>query len=179
MLFRSVAQLLGIPLTSTVKSIVLSVEQSEGEREIWLLLVRGDHELNEVKAGKLAGLSGFRFASEAEILEYFGCEPGYLGPVNTLKPVKLIVDDTVAMMSDFVCGANQAGFHWVGVNWGRDLPEPLTADLRNVREGDPSPDGKGRLSICRGIEVGHVFYLGTRYAEPIDRKSTRLNSSHT
>ena len=168
---EDVASYLKIDLAQTVKSLVLAVDPEEGasgeNAQIYLLLLRGDHELNEVKAGKLAGLSGFRFASEAEILEYFGCEPGYLGPVNTLKPVKLIVDDTVAMMSDFVCGANQAGFHWVGVNWGRDLPEPLTADLRNVREGDPSPDGKGRLSICRGIEVGHVFYLGTRYAEPM------------
>ena len=129
--------------------------------------MRGDHDLNEVKAGKVPGLSGFRFANEAEILATFGCEPGYLGPVQTVAPVKLVVDETVASMSDFVCGANKAGYHLSGVNWGRDLAEPLVADLRNVREGDPSPDGKGFLSICRGIEVGHVFYLGTRYAEPM------------
>jgi prolyl-tRNA synthetase len=129
------------------------------------LLVRGDHDLNEIKAGKVPGLKGFRFATEAEILDTFGCPPGYLGPLNTRKPVKLVVDRTVARMSDFVCGANQPDHHFTGVNWGRDLPEPEVADLRNVRAGDPSPDGKGVLSIERGIEVGHVFYLGTKYSE--------------
>ncbi|NCW19439.1 MAG: proline--tRNA ligase, partial [Betaproteobacteria bacterium] len=168
---EDVAAYLKLALQKTVKSLVLAVDSElEGESaqaEIYLLLLRGDHDLNEVKAGKLPGLSGFRFASEAEIVSHFGCEPGYLGPINTLKPVKLIADHTVGRMSDFVCGANQAGFHLTGVNWGRDLPEPMLADLRNVREGDPSPDGKGRLMLCRGIEVGHVFYLGTRYAEPM------------
>ena len=168
---EDVATYLKIALEKTVKSLVLAVDIDDasggGTAAIYLLLVRGDHDLNEVKAAKLAGLSGFRFASEAEILDYFGCEPGYLGPLNTRKPVNLIVDETVARMSDFVCGANKAGFHLRGVNWGRDLPEPNVADLRNVREGDPSPDGKGLISLCRGIEVGHVFYLGTRYAEPM------------
>ncbi len=168
-----VAALLGLPLTQTVKSIVLSVERDEGRREIWLLLLRGDHELNEVKAGKLPGIGPFRFASDSEIAEHFGCKPGYLGPIGTAKPVKLIADRTVAAMSDFVCGANDAGFHYTGANWGRDLPEPEVADIRNVVAGDPSPDGKGVLEIQRGIEVGHVFQLGTRYSE--DMKATYLD----
>ena len=168
---EDVAAYLNIDIKKTVKCLVLAVDREDtsgaAEADIYLLLVRGDHDLNEVKAGKVPGLSGFRFANEAEILATFGCEPGYLGPVQTVAPVKLVVDETVASMSDFVCGANKAGYHLSGVNWGRDLAEPLVADLRNVREGDPSPDGKGFLSICRGIEVGHVFYLGTRYAEPM------------
>jgi prolyl-tRNA synthetase len=134
---------------------------------VWLLLVRGDHDLNEVKTGKVPGLKdGWRFATVAEIEDHFGCKPGYLGPVGTKKPVKVIADRTVANMADFVCGANEADFHLTGVNWGRDLPEPdLVADIRNVVAGDPSPDGKGVLAIQRGIEVGHVFYLGTKYSQ--------------
>ncbi|MCM0045785.1 MAG: proline--tRNA ligase [Burkholderiaceae bacterium] len=170
---EDVAALLGLPLTQTVKSIVLSVEKDEGAREIWLLLLRGDHELNEVKAGKLPGIGPFRFASEAEIAEHFGCKPGYLGPIGTARPVKIVADRTVAAMSDFVCGANDAGFHYTGANWGRDLPEPVVADIRNVVAGDPSPDGRGVLEIQRGIEVGHVFQLGTRYSE--DMKATYLD----
>ncbi|MCE2831500.1 MAG: proline--tRNA ligase [Oxalobacteraceae bacterium] len=170
---EDVAQLLGLPLTQTVKSIVLSVEQDEGRREIWLLLLRGDHELNEVKASKLPGIGPFRFASEAEILEHFGCKPGYLGAIVTAKPVKVVADRSVALMSDFVCGANEEGFHYTGANWGRDLPEPLVADIRNVVAGDPSPDGKGVLEIQRGIEVGHVFQLGTRYSA--DMKASYLD----
>ena len=170
---EDVAQLLGLPLTQTVKSIVLSVEREEGRREIWLLLVRGDHELNEVKASKLPGIGPFRFASETEILEHFGCKPGYLGAIGTAKPVKVVADRSVALMSDFVCGANEEGFHYTGANWGRDLPEPLVADIRNVVAGDPSPDGKGVLEIQRGIEVGHVFQLGTRYSE--DMKASYLD----
>ena len=168
-----VAQLLGLPLTQTVKSVVLSAEKDEGPREIWLLLVRGDHELNEVKAGKLAGSGAFRFASDTEILEHFGTPPGYIGPINVGASVKIAADRTVAAMSDFVCGANAEGFHYTGVNWGRDLPEPLVADLRNVVAGDLSPDGKGVLEVQRGIEVGHVFQLGTRYSE--DMKATYLD----
>jgi prolyl-tRNA synthetase len=130
------------------------------------LLVRGDHDMNEIKVGKLPGLkAGFRFATVAEIEDHFGTKPGYLGPIGLKKPVKLIADRTVANMSDFVCGANDAGFHYTGVNWGRDLPEPdLIADIRNAVAGDPSPDGQGVLAIQRGIEVGHVFYLGTKYS---------------
>jgi prolyl-tRNA synthetase len=168
-----VAALLGQPLTQTVKSIVLSVEKHDGAREIWLLLLRGDHELNEVKASKLPGIGPFRFASEAEIVEHFGCKPGYLGAIGTAKPVKVVADRSVAIMSDFVCGANEEGFHYTGANWGRDLPEPMVADIRNVVAGDPSPDGKGTLEIQRGIEVGHVFQLGTRYSA--DMKATYLD----
>jgi prolyl-tRNA synthetase len=165
-----VADLLGLPLTRTVKSIVLTVERRDDKGQVvaaetWLLLVRGDHELNEVKAGKVAGLKeGFRFASDAEIRAAFGCKPGYLGPIATKLPVTVVADRTVANMSDFVCGANEEDYHLTGVNWGRDLPEPIVADIRSVVAGDPSPDGQGVLAIQRGIEVGHVF-AGLPYAE--------------
>ena len=121
---EDVAKLLGLPLEKTIKSIVLATDGDKGKVDIWLLLLRGDHELNEIKAGKLPGLAGFRFATESEIVEYFGCKPGYLGPVKTAKPVHVIADRTVANMADFVCGANKEDFHIQGVNWGRDLPEP-------------------------------------------------------
>jgi len=172
---EDVAELLKVPLATTVKSLVLATDDLDDKGKpagvtVWLLLVRGDHTLNEVKAGKLPGLkSGFRFATEAEILEHFGCKPGYLGPIGLKKPVKVIADRTVAHMADFICGANDADFHFTGVNWGRDLPEPdLVADIRNVIEGDPSPDGGGVLAIQRGIEVGHVFYLGTKYSKAMN-----------
>ena len=168
---EDVAALLGLPLTQTVKSLVLATDERNEKGDVtgstvWLLLVRGDHELNEVKAGKVEGLKGgFRFATGAEIEAHFGCKPGYLGPIGLVKPVKVIADRTVALMSDFVCGANAVDFHYTGANWGRDLPEPdLVADIRNVVAGEPSPDGKGVLAIQRGIEVGHVFYLGTKYS---------------
>ena len=164
---EDVAKLLGLPLTQTVKSIVLAVESEAGVK-IFLLLVRGDHDLNEVKASKVPGLTEFRFATEAEIIEHFGTPPGYLGPIHLKKPVTVVADRTVANMHDFVCGANQEGHHMTGVNWGRDLPEPLVADIRNVISGDASPDGQGTLEICRGIEVGHVFQLGTRYSEAMN-----------
>lgn len=171
---EDVAALLGLPLSRTVKSVVLAAD-NDGSKEIWLLLLRGDHELNEVKAGKIPGLSNFRFASEAEIVECFGTKPGYLGPIGTRKPVKLVADRSVIQMSDFVCGANEENSHFTGANWGRDIPEPIVADIRNVIAGDPSPDGKGALSIQRGIEVGHVFQLGTRYSE--DMKATYLDET--
>ncbi|MEK9775155.1 MAG: proline--tRNA ligase [Quisquiliibacterium sp.] len=184
---EDVAQLLGLPLSRTVKSLVLAVDEREpikgGAQDIsapgrvvgtklWLLLVRGDHDLNEVKAGKVPGLKGFRFATEAEILQHFGCPPGYLGPIGTKLPVQVVADRTVANMSDFVCGANELDFHYTGVNWDRDIALALSthgvqmqvADIRNVLPGDPSPDGRGTLAIQRGIEVGHVFYLGTKYS---------------
>ena len=158
---EDVAEFLGLPLARTVKSIVLAVDRDEtagAAAEIWLVLIRGDHELNEIKVGKVPGLdAGFRFATPAEIVDHFGCNPGYLGPINTRKPVRLVADRTVAHMSDFVSGANEENFHYTGVNWGRDVAEPIVADVRNVRAGDPSPDGKGVLAIQRGIEVGHVF----------------------
>ena len=169
-----VATLLGLPLQSTVKSLVLTVDAAT-PKSVWLLLLRGDHELNEIKASRIPGLENFRFASEAEIVEYFGTKPGYLGPIGTAKPVNVIADRSVAAMSDFVCGANEEDFHYVGVNWGRDLPVPVVHDLRNVVEGDPSPDGEGTLAIQRGIEVGHVFQLGTRYSE--DMKATYLDEN--
>ncbi|KDC56135.1 proline--tRNA ligase [Bordetella bronchiseptica] len=173
---EDVAKLLGLPLARTIKSIVLAVDQPEGPAQVWLLLLRGDHELNEIKAGKLPGLAGFRFATEAEIVDHFGCKPGYLGPIKTARPVHVVADRTVANMADFVCGANREDYHYQGANWGRDLPEPeLVADLRNVVEGDPAPDGKGALSIQRGIEVGHVFFLGTKYSEAL--KATFLDDN--
>ncbi|HYD80617.1 MAG TPA: proline--tRNA ligase [Paucimonas sp.] len=171
---EDVAAFLGLPLTRTVKSIVLAVDKDDGP-EIWLLLLRGDHDLNEVKTSKVPGLASYRFASEAEIVEWFGTKPGYLGPIGTRKPVKVVADRTVAAMSDFVCGANEADYHYTGANWGRDIPEPEIADLRNVVAGDPSPDGKGTLAIQRGIEVGHVFQLGTRYSA--DMQATYLDES--
>ena len=172
---EDVAALLALPLTSTVKSLVLATDELGAAGDVvrttvWLLLVRGDHSLNEVKAGKVPGLkAGFRFATTAEIEDHFGCRPGYLGPVGTRKPVKVVADRSVAAMHDFVCGANEADLHLTGVNWGRDLPEPdLVADIRNVLPGDPSPDGRGVLAIQRGIEVGHVFYLGTKYSKAMN-----------
>jgi prolyl-tRNA synthetase len=162
---EDVAELLGLPLERTIKSLVLAVDVEKGPAQVWLLLVRGDHDLNEIKANKVDGLKGFRFATEEEIVEHFGCKPGYLGPINLKKQVHIVVDRTVAAMSDFVCGANEVDFHFTGVNWGRDLPEATVADIRNVKVGDPSPDGKGVLDIQRGIEVGHVFYLGTKYSQ--------------
>ena len=170
-----VAALLGVPLATTVKSLVLATDSlnEAGEpvkSQVWLLLLRGDHDMNEVKVNKVPGLSaGFRFASVPEIEEHFGCRPGYLGPIGVKKPVKLVVDRDVAVMADWICGANEPDFHVTGVNWGRDLPEPdVVADLRNVVEGDASPDGKGLLAIERGIEVGHVFYLGTKYSKAMN-----------
>lgn len=172
---EDVAALLDLPLQRTVKSLVLATDERNAAGDvaattIWLLLVRGDHALNEVKAGKVPGLAGgFRFATASEIEDHFGTKPGYLGPIGTRKPVKVVADRTVAAMSDFVCGANDADFHYTGVNWGRDLPEPaVVADIRNVLEGDPSPDGKGALAIQRGIEVGHVFFLGSKYSEAMN-----------
>ena len=162
---EAVAEYLNIPLERTIKSIILATENEGAEPTIWLLMLRGDHDLNEVKVGKLPGLAGFRFATEAEIVEWFGTPPGYLGPIGTKKPIKVVADRTVANMSDFVVGSNELDYHTTGVNWGRDLPEPVVADIRNVRPGDPSPDGKGTIEICRGIEVGHVFQLGTKYSE--------------
>ena len=172
---EQVAELLGLPLSRTVKSVVLASEDMDENGKpagvtVWLMLVRGDHALNDVKTGKIDGLkSGFRFATEAEILDHFGCKPGYLGPIGLRKPVRIVADRTVANMADFVCGANAEDFHYTGVNWGRDLPAPeLVADIRNVVEGDPSPDGAGVLAIQRGIEVGHVFYLGTKYSKSMN-----------
>ena len=169
-----VAEYLGIDLLRCVKSVVLAADRTDEKGDplpakIVLVLLRADHELNEVKAGHLPELKeGFRFATDEEIVATFGSKPGYLGPVGVSEDVAVYADRTVADMSDFCCGANEEGFHLTGVNFGRDLPEPQAADLRNVVEGDRSPDGKGTLKLQRGIEVGHVFYLGTKYSEALN-----------
>lgn len=173
---EAVAALLGIPLQRTVKSIALV-----GDAGVWggsgfvLALVRGDHTVNEIKLAKIKGLADYRLATEEEIREHLGASPGFLGPVAPKRPIAVIADRTVAAMADMVVGANADGYHLAGVNFGRDLPEPaLIADIRNVLEGEPSPDGKGRIRLARGIEVGHVFQLGSKYAEAMG--ATVLNA---
>jgi prolyl-tRNA synthetase len=169
-----VAELLGLPLQNTVKSLVLATDAKNDKGEVvktqvWLLLLRGDHDMNEVKVGKLAGLTDFRFATVPEIEAHFGCQPGYLGPIGLKLPVKLVVDREVAVMTDWICGANEPDFHMTGVNWTRDLPAPeIVADIRNVVAGDASPDGRGVLAIERGIEIGHIFVLGTKYSKAMN-----------
>ena len=172
---EDVAQFLKMDLIRTIKSLVLAVDQETGPAKLFMVLLRGDHELNEIKVNKIAGLGAFRFATDAEIQVACGSPVGYLGPVGLPTSVQVIADRTVANMSDFVCGANAEGFHLTGVNWGRDVPEPLVADVRNAVLGDPSPYGKGTVEICRGIEVGHVFQLGTRYSEAM--KCTYLDEN--
>jgi prolyl-tRNA synthetase len=176
-----VANYLKLPLENSLKSLVVATDERNDKGEIiksrvWLLLIRGDRSMNEIKVAKVPGLAGFRFATLPEIDEHFGCEPGYLGPVGLKKPLSVVVDREVAVMSDWVCGANVADYHLSGVNWGRDLPEPdVVADLRNVVEGDLSPDGKGALAIERGIEIGHVFYLGTKYSRAMNATFLDVN----
>jgi prolyl-tRNA synthetase len=166
---EDVAALLGLPLQRTVKAIAVMHDEA-----FHLLLVRGDHDLNEIKTQKIPGLDPFRFATDAEIVRHLGCRAGYIGPAGIDPAIRVIADRSVAPMSDFVCGANEEGFHLTGVNFGRDLPEPaLVADIRNVVPGDPSPDGKGTLDIVRGIEVGHIFQLRTKYSEAM--KATFLD----
>ena len=166
---EDVSALLHLPLSQSVKALAVMSED-----RLFMLLVRGDHQLNEVKAAKLPGLDPFRFATDKEIEARIGCRPGYIGPAGVPAAVMVIADRSVAVMSDFVCGANEAGFHLTGVNFGRDLPEPaLIADIRNAIAGDPSPDGKGTLELCRGIEVGHIFQLRTKYSEAM--KATFLD----
>ncbi|MGG6461949.1 proline--tRNA ligase [Solilutibacter silvestris] len=172
---EDVAALMGIPLQRTAKSVAIVGSDADGNDPFVLALVRGDHMINEIKLAKLVGLGEYRLATEAEILDHLGSEPGFLGPLNAKKPIRVIADRSVAAMSDFVVGANKPGFHIAGVNWGRDLPEPEVADIRNVVAGDPSPDGKGVLQIARGIEVGHVFALGRKYSEAM--KCTVLDAN--
>ena len=163
---EDVAALLGIPLERTVKSVALMGDETTG---FVLALVRGDHVVNEIKLAKLPGLGDYRLATEGEILEHLGSEPGFLGPLSPKKDIHVVADREVAALADFVVGANESGLHITGVNWGRDLPEPaLVADIRNVVAGDVSPDGKGELQLARGIEVGHVFQLGRNYTEAMD-----------
>jgi prolyl-tRNA synthetase len=166
---EEVALMLSLPLTQMVKSLVLATDTPQGP-VMWLLLVRADHVLNEVKVGKLPQLGNqFRFASNTEIETHFGCQAGFIGPLGIPPSITVIADTTVARMANFVCGANAIDHHLTGINWVRDLPEPhAVADIRNVVAGDPSPDGKGTLAIERGIEVGHVFYLGTNYSKPLN-----------
>ncbi|MCW0386563.1 Proline--tRNA ligase [Xanthomonas sacchari] len=160
---EAVAELLGLPLQRTVKSVAVMAGES-----FVLALVRGDHTVNEIKLGKVAGLAGYRMASEAEILAHLGSEPGFLGPLGPRQPIRVVADRDVAALADFVVGANERGFHLAGVNWGRDLPEPdAVADLRNVVEGERAHDG-GEIRLARGIEVGHVFQLGRQYAQALD-----------
>ena len=167
---EDVAALLGIALARTVKSV--AVMSADGA--FVLALVRGDHEVNEIKLGKVTGLADHRMASEAEIAEYLGSEPGFLGPLNPRKAIRIVADREVAALADFVVGANEKGFHIAGVNWGRDLAEPEVADIRNVVAGDRARDG-GELKLARGIEVGHVFQLGRKYAEAL--KATVLDEN--
>jgi prolyl-tRNA synthetase len=176
-----VANYLKLPIENSLKSLVVATDTRDDKGEVvksqvWLLLIRGDRSMNEIKVGKVPGLAGFRFATLAEIDEHFGCEPGYLGPVGLKKPLRIVADREVALMSDWICGANVVDYHLSGVNWGRDLPEPdVIADLRNVVEGDLSPDGKGVLAIERGIEVGHIFYLGTKYSRAMNATFLDVN----
>ncbi|MDX3934263.1 proline--tRNA ligase [Stenotrophomonas sp.] len=159
---EAVAALLGLGLERTVKSIAIMSEAG-----FVLALVRGDHDVNEIKLGKVEGLQGYRMASEAEIATHLGSQPGFLGPLNPAQPIRIVADREVAALADFVVGANEAGFHIAGVNWGRDLPEPEVADIRNAKAGDRAADG-GELKIARGIEVGHVFQLGRQYAQALN-----------
>ena len=172
---EDVAALMGIPLARTVKSVALMGTDADDAPQFVLALVRGDHVVNEIKLAKLPGLADYRLATETEISENLGSEPGFLGPLNPRQPIRIIADRAVAAMADFVIGANKPGFHIAGVNWGRDLPEPETADIRDVVEGDPSPDGRGTLALCRGIEVGHVFALGRTYSQAMGAKVLDAN----
>lgn len=167
---EEVAALMGIALLRTVKSVAVMTNADE----FVLALVRGDHEVNEIKLAKVVGLADYRMASEAEIADYLGSEPGFLGPLNPRKPIRVVADREVAAMADFVVGANEKGQHIAGLNWGRDLAEPEVADIRNVKAGDRARDG-GELKITRGIEVGHVFQLGRKYAEAL--KATVLDEN--
>ena len=158
----------------TLKALIVSAENDEGKTQLYGLMVRGDHELNEVKAQRALGLtSEISFASEEQIKSALNCSPGSIGPVNLDLPI--VVDHSAAQLSDFACGANRDGYHLTGVNWQRDCGDFKVADIRNVLAGDPSPDGKGVLEIKRGIEVGHIFQLGTKYSEAM--KATVLNEN--
>lgn len=173
---NDVVDLLAATIKSSVKAIALISDPIGQKKQFNLLLLRGDHSLNEVKLSKLPGFVSFRFASEAEILQAMQCEPGYIGPVGVASDIRIVADHSVAKMSDFICGANRENYHLTGVNWARDLPEPaLVADIRNVVVGDPSPDGNGSLDLCRGIEVGHIFQLRTKYSEAL--KCTFVDAS--
>ena len=149
--------------------MAIVAEGSDDEKRFALILLRADHELNEIKTSKLEGFADFRFASDAEVQDFLGCKPGFIGPVGVDRnKVQVIADRAVSVMANFICGANEPDHHLVNANFGRDLPEVTIADVRNVIPGDSSPDGKGTLEICRGIEVGHIFQLRTKYAEALN-----------
>ncbi len=157
-----------------LKTLIVSADDNEGNSQLYGLMVRGDHELNEVKAQHALGLATeVTFATEEQIKATLNCSPGSLGPVNLNLP--MVIDHSAAQLSDFTCGANRDGFHLTGVNWQRDCGEYTIADIRNVVAGDASPDGKGVLEIKRGIEVGHIFQLGTKYSEAM--KATVLDEN--
>lgn len=159
-----VCRYLEVPASSVAKTLIVKAEDDKGKAGLIALVLRGDHELNEIKAEKLQGVaSPLTFASEEEVVAALGCSVGSIGPVNLEIPV--IVDHSAAALNDFVCGANKDGYHLCGVNWGRDVKITRQEDIRNVVAGDSSPDGKGVLEIKRGIEVGHIFQLGTKYSE--------------
>lgn len=167
----------GIAIEKTVKTLIVAADE-ENEADFVALLVRGDHQLNELKAEKLPAIaSPLRFATEQEIRDSIGAGPGSLGPVD--MPLPVIIDRSVAMISDFSAGANKDGFHHFGINWERDLALPEVADIRNVQEGDPSPDGQGKITIARGIEVGHIFQLGTKYSEALNATVLDENGKDT
>ena len=165
---------IGTDPSNTLKALIVSADTNEGTTQLYGLMVRGDHDLNEVKAQHALGLkTEITFATEAQIKATLNCSPGSLGPVNLDLP--MVVDHSAAQLSDFVCGANRDGYHLTGVNWSRDCGEFSVADIRNVVAGDASPDGKGVLEIKRGIEVGHIFQLGTKYSEAM--KATVLDEN--
>ncbi len=166
---EQLATFLGVPASQCLKTLLVI----DAEEQVHALILRGDHELNMLKVEKLAGIiPPLRFASDAEVKQACGCEPGSIGPVGLEVPLQV---DHGALIADFVCGANQRDKHLTGVNWGRDLPQPATVDIRNAIEGDPSPDGQGTLSIKRGIEVGHIFQLGDKYSDAL--KATVLDEN--
>ncbi len=172
-----ITKITSLPIEKIVKSIMIISNSENGKENIYLLLLRGDHELNQTKVKKLPGLTNFRFATKDEVFNYFSCDPNYLGPFSNIeKPVCVIADLTVAKMSNFICGSNKQGTHYIGVNWNRDMPEPdLIVDLRNVVDGDPALKNKGILKICKGIEVGHIFLLGTKYSKALQANFLNIN----
>ncbi len=168
-----VSKFLGVNAAQCLKTLLV---HGSDEGELVALVLRGDHEMNSVKAEKLSLVAEpLTMATDAEIVAAIGCQAGSIGPLGLTIPV--VVDRSAAHVADFVCGANEDGSHLTGVNWGRDLPEPTIADLRNVQEGDPSPDGKGSLTLVRGIEVGHIFQLGKKYSEALNATVLDANGS--
>jgi prolyl-tRNA synthetase len=172
---EQVCELLKVFSNQTVKTLIVLGEE---EDSLVALVLRGDHQLNEVKAGKIAGIaSPLVFATDDQIRSAINCDPGSIGPANS--PINVIVDRDAAILSDFICGANQNGHHFTGANWDRDARIDAIVDLRNVAEGDPSSDGKGTLSVKRGIEVGHIFQLGSKYSEAMNATVLNENGKST